>query len=176
MAEKDDNIKLENPLLKLPKTRVVFFNPEDEGFGRSITIDATDPEIKEKIEQWVKENKIGKEEPGVPKFKEYTSDDGKTTIQFSFKINDHTAISGLHGLGAKDIGYGAMVRIAANAFTYNNKFTGGKTRVGQSAQAILVCSPSSHSGEAVLEELFAEEQGNEAEAPDDTISAEEIPF
>ena len=57
--------------LKLQNVKVIFYNDVDEGYGTSITIDATKPEIKKQIEDWYKENNIGKDEPGVAKFKEY---------------------------------------------------------------------------------------------------------
>ena len=142
MAEK------ENTKLKLKEVKVIFFNPEDEGFGTSITIDCTDPAVRKQIEDWVKENNIGKDEPGVAKIKDYTNDDGETTQQFAFKINDYTKYAGLNGLGKESLGYGAVVDLIANAYTYNNKFTGGKDRVGQSVSAIVVRSGARTGGDA----------------------------
>ena len=159
--------------LKLQNVKVVFYNPEDEGFGTSITIDATDAKVKEQIADWVKTNNIGKDEPGVPKFKEYTSEKtGETTIQFAFKINDYTKYAGLNGLSEKDLGYGAVIDLIAQAFEYNNKFTGGKTRVGQSVSAIVVKSAATSGADADLAELL----GDLGEEEPEEAKAEALPF
>lgn len=165
---KDDKKKL-----KLKDIRVVFYNPEDEGFGRSITVDATDSKVKEQITNWVKENNIGKDEPGVPKFKEYTNEkSGETTTQFQFKINDFTKYAGINGLSQENLGYGAIVDLIANSFEYSNKFTGGKERVGQSVSAIVIKSGASSGGDADLAELL----GEVAEEPEETREESDIPF
>lgn len=159
--------------LKLKDVKVVFYNPEDEGFGRSITIDATDSKVKEQITNWVKENNIGKDEPGVPKFKEYTNEKtGETTTQFAFKLNDYTKYAGINGLSQENLGYGAIVDLIANSFEYSNKFTGGKTRTGQSVSAIVIKSGASSGGDADLAELL----GEVAEEPESEVKAGDIPF
>lgn len=159
--------------LKLKDVKIIFYSPEDEGFGRSITIDATDSKIKEQITNWVKENNIGKDEPGVPKFKEYTNEKtGETTTQFAFKLNDYTKYAGINGLSQENLGYGAIVDLIANAFSYSNKFTGGKERVGQSASAIVIKSGASSGGDADLAELL----GEVAEEPEETREESDIPF
>lgn len=162
-----------NTKLKLQKVRVIFYNDVDEGFGTSITIDCTEPTVKKQIEDWVKENNIGKETPGEAKIKEYTNDkSGETTLQYAFKINEFTKYAGLNGLSEKDLGYGAVVDLIANAYTYNNKFTSGKDRVGQSASAIVVRSGATTGGDADLAELL----GDLGEEPDEETKAESIPF
>lgn len=159
--------------LKLKDVKVIFYSPEDEGFGRSITIDATDSKVKEQIINWVKENNIGKDEPGVPKFKEYTNEKtGETTTQFAFKLNDYTKYAGINGLSQENLGYGAIVDLIANAFSYANKFTGGKERVGQSVSAIVIKSGASSGGDADLAELL----GEVAEEPENEVKAGDIPF
>lgn len=159
--------------LKLKDIRVVFYNPEDEGFGTSITIDATDSKVKEQISNWYKENNIGKDNPGVPKFKEYTNEKtGETTNQFAFKITEHTKYAGINGLSDKDLGYGAIVDLIANSYSYNNKFTGGKERVGQSVSAIVIKSGATSGGDADLQELL----GEVTEEPDEKTEASSIPF
>ena len=159
--------------LKLQNVKVIFYNPEDEGFGTSVTIDATKPEIKKQIEDWYKENNIGKDEPGVAKFKDYTNENtGETTTQFSFKINEYTKYAGLNGLSEKDLGYGAIIDLIANPFTYNNKFTGGKERVGQSVSAIVVRSGATSGADADLAELL----GDLGEEPEEEVKAESVPF
>ena len=162
-----------NTKLKLKNVKVVFFNPEDEGFGTSITIDCTAPEVKKQIEDWVKENNIGKDNPGVANIKEYTNENsGETTLQFAFKINEYTKYAGINGLSKDDLGYGAVVDLIAQAYTYNNRFTAGKDRVGQSASAIVVRSGASTGGDADLQELL----GDLGEEPDEETEVSSVPF
>lgn len=158
--------------LKLKNVKVIFFNPEDEGFGTSITIDATSEETRKQISEWVKANNIGKDNPGVANFKEYTPEGGSVTYQFAFKINEFTRYAGVNGLGKDDIGYGSMIDLMANAYTYNNKFTGGKDRVGQSASAIVVRSGASSGGDADLAELL----GDLGEEPEAETEVTGVPF
>lgn len=158
--------------LKLKNVKVVFFNPTDEGFGTSITIDCTDEEVKKQIVEWVKDNNIGKDNPGVANIKEYTNDSGETTLQFAFKINEYTKYAGVNGLGKDDIGYGAKIDLIAQAYTYNNKFTGGKDRVGQSASAIVVRSGASSGADADLAELL----GDLGEEPEEETAVTGVPF
>ena len=168
----------ETTKIKLKDVKVIFYNEEDSGFGRSITIDATDEAIKKQITEWVERNKIGKDEPGVPKFKEYTNEKtGETTVQFAFKINDYTKYAGINGLGQKDIAYGSHIDLIANSFEYSNKFTGGKTRVGQSVSAIVVRTAGVTGNDEDLANLLSE-FGDEAseESDGETVSASSIPF
>lgn len=159
--------------LKLQNVKVIFYNDVDEGYGTSITIDATKPEIKKQIEDWYKENNIGKDEPGVAKFKEYTNENtGETTIQHSFKINEYTKYAGINGLSQKDLGYGAIIDLIANPFTYANKFTGNKERVGQSISAVVVRSGATSGSDADLAELL----GDLGEEPEETVEATAVPF
>ena len=151
---------------------VVFFNPEDEGFGTSITIDCTEPTIENAITEWVRKNNIGKENPGVAKIKEYAPEGKAPTKQFAFKINEFTKYAGINGLGKEDIGYGSVIDLIAQAYEYNNKFTAGKTRVGQSASAIVVHSAATTGGDADLQELL----GEVAEEPESEVKTESIPF
>lgn len=169
MAEKEINPASK---LKLKNVKVVFYNPEDEGFGRSLTIDCTAEEVKKQIEEWVKTNNIGKDTPGVPKFKEYAPEDKEPTVQFAFKINDYTKYAGVNGLSEKDLGYGATVDLIAQAFTYNNKFTGGKDRVGQSLSAVVVRSGATTGGDADLAELL----GDMGEEPESETEISGVPF
>lgn len=162
-----------NTKLKLQKVKVIFYNDVDEGFGTSITIDATDPQVRKQIEDWVKENNIGKDNPGVANFKEYTNEkSGETTIQYAFRINDYTKYAGLNGLSEKDLGYGAVVDLIANAFVYNNKFTKNEDRVGQSASAIVVRSGATTGGDADLAELL----GDLGEEPEEETKVDSVPF
>lgn len=162
-----------NTKLKLQKVKVIFYNDVDEGFGTSITIDCTEPTVKKQIEDWVKENNIGKDAPGVANIKEYTNEkSGETTLQYAFKINEFTKYAGINGLSEKDLGYGAVIDLIANAYTYNNKFTKGENRVGQSASAIVVRSGATTGGDADLAELL----GDLGEEPEEETKVDSVPF
>ena len=163
-----------NTKLKLKNIRVIFYNPEDEGFGKSITIDCTDEAVRKQIVDWVKENNIGKDNPGVANIKEYKPEEGDTVYQFAFKLNDYTKYAGINGLSEKDLGYGAVIDLIANAYTYNNRFTGGKDRIGQSASAIVVRSGASTGGDADLAELLGDLGDEEPEGEE--VKSADIPF
>ena len=162
----------ESTKLKLKNVKVVFFNPEDEGYGTSITIDCTDEAVKKQITDWVKENNIGKDNPGVANIKEYKPEEGDVVYQYQFKINDFTKYAGIDGLGKDDLGYGAVVDLIATAYVYCNKFTGGKDKIGQSVSAIVVKSGASAGGDADLQELLSEV----SEEPDEEVKADGVPF
>lgn len=161
--------------LKLTDAKVVFYTgPEDEKaaeFGTSITI-ALDAEKKKLVEDFVKENNVGKNgdpNKGKANIKEYTNDKtGETTEQFSIKFNNGTQFAGKDGLGQKDLGYGATVNIIAKAYEYT-KFGGG---VAISASAIVVTKGAASSNDADLEELL----DDLGDAPVENVEAEEIPF
>ena len=68
-----------------------------------------------------------------------------------------------------------MVDLIAQAYVYNNKFTAGKDRVGQSASAIVVRSGATTGGDADLAELL-DDLGEEGEEPKEETKAESIPF
>ena len=151
--------------LKLQNCKVIFFNSVDEGFGTSITIDATSEELQEKIKNWVAENKIGKDNPGVANFKTYKPEEAETeTIQYSFKINDYTKYLGIGGLTKEDIGFGAVIDLVANPFVFDNKFGKG---VSSSLSAVLVKEKGKTSADSDLAELMADYEGQEK--PEETI-------
>ena len=128
---------MDNKIIVLTHVNVIFSELVDKGFGRSITIDATDKEIQKAITEWVKANNIN---GGAPKFKEYTNEkDGKTTIQYNFKLSDYTQINGKDGLGEKELGYGAVVNLQARAYEYENKFGKG---ISSSLDGIFVVEPT----------------------------------
>lgn len=108
-------------LIVLKGVNVIFSELTDKGYGRSITIDATNPEIQKQITDWVKANNIN---GGTPKFKDYTDKEGKTTKQYSFKLSEYTQIAG-KDLDEKSLGYGAVINLQARAFEYENKFGKG---------------------------------------------------
>lgn len=122
---------MEETKLILKSVNVIFANLEDEGFGRSITIDASDKDTEKAITDWIIKNNIGKgERAGKPNFREY---EGKK--QFALKLNDHSKFAGLNGLSEKDLGYGAKISLVANAFEYDNKFGKGTS---SSLSAIVI--------------------------------------
>ena len=156
--------------LKLEHVNIVFANLEDEGFGRSITIDVTDKEIQDKISEWVKENKIGKTTPGVAKFKEY---EGKH--QYAFKISDYTQFMGKDGLTKDNLGFGAQVSLIAQAFEYDNKFGKG---VSANLSAVLVEARAKTGADDDMAELLGSLPNDEPPLTDKDapISMDDIPF
>jgi len=135
--------------ITLRNAQVIFVSLKDEGFGRSITIDATGKETKDAITKWVVDNNIGKnDKAGKPNFKDY---EGKQ--QYQFKMNDNTRFAGLNGLSEKDLGFGSQISLTANAFEYNNKFGQG---IGSSLSAVVVERRSPTSSDADLEELLGD--------------------
>jgi hypothetical protein len=148
--------------LKLQGCKIIFANLTDEGFGTSLTIDVTDKELQDKISAWVKANNIGKETPGIAKFKSYTPEDSEeTTIQYAFKVNDFTKFMGVDGLAKEDLGFGAIVDLIANPFPYDNKFGKG---ISSSLSAVLVKSKGTTGADADMEELMKDIGG-----PEETI-------
>ena len=160
--------------LKLTGAKVIFHtSPEDEKaaeFGTSITIELT-PDMKAEVEKFAKENDLGKNgdpNKGKANIKQYTNEEtGVTTDQFTVKYNDKTQIAGVNGLSQKDLGYGAVINLIANAYEYK-KFGGG---VAMSASAIVVTKGSASSTEADLDELMSD-LGDEITEDDTT----QVPF
>jgi hypothetical protein len=142
--------------LKLQNCSVIFYNGVDEGFGTSITIDATSPEVKDKIASWVKANNIGKDTPGVAKFKEYSPEESdEVTLQYSFRINDFTKYLGLDGLTKEHLGFGAIIDLIANPFSYENKFGKG---ISASLSAVLIKGKGKTGSDADMEDLLGDIQ------------------
>ena len=121
-------------LIVLKGVNVIFSELTDKGYGRSITIDATKPEIQKQITDWVKANNIN---GSTPKFKDYTDKEGKTTKQYSFKLSEYTQIAG-KDLDEKSLGYGAVINLQARAFEYENKFGKG---ISASLDGIFIIEP-----------------------------------
>ena len=140
----------DNSKIKLEHVSVVFSSLEDEGFGRSLSIDVTDKELQNKITSWVKENNIGKTTPGVVKFKEY---EGK--FQYAFKISDYTQFAGKDGLTKENLGFGAKISLVAQSFAYDNKF--GKA-VSANLSAVLIEERAKTSADADMAELLGTEK------------------
>jgi hypothetical protein len=152
--------------LKLEHVAIVFANLEDEGFGRSLTIDVTDKAVQDKITAWVKENNIGKTTPGVVKFKEY---EGK--LQYALKISDYTQFAGLNGLTKDNLGFSAKVSIVAQAFEYDNKFGKG---VSANLSAVLVEERAKTSADADMAELMGGQIVPNEEVPE--FSEADVPL
>ena len=146
--------------IRLNGVEVVFANLDDTGYGKSITIAATDPEVVKQITEWVKENNIGKgDKAGVPNFKDY---EGKK--QYAFKINDYTRFAGLNGLTQNNLGFGARVSLIAQAFEWSNKFGSG---ISSSLTAVLVEKAANSASDGDLAELLGDN-------PNATITGVEI--
>ena len=160
--------------LTLENVEVVFANLVDEGFGKSITVNATEDEVKKKITDWVKTNKIGKgDKAGTPNFKDY---EGKQ--QYAFKINDYTQFGGINGLTKDNLGFGATVSLTAKAFAYDNKF--GKGTSG-ALSAVVVKERAKTGADADLAELMGDETPTATGLEDTTdydkpINMGDIPF
>ena len=120
---------MESKELILKHVNVIFSELADKGFGRSITIDATDPELQGQIVDWSEANGV------KPKFKDYTNKEGKTTKQYTIKLSEYTQIDGKDGLTEKNLGFGAIVNVNIRAFEYSNKFGKGKS---SSASGIFI--------------------------------------
>lgn len=106
--------------LILNHVKVLFVELDSKNpFGTSITIDATEPEIRDKIIKWAKENKLNN-----PKFKEYTNEKtNQTTIQYSLKLAKFVQINDEDALG-----YGSLVNILVRAYDYENTFGKGTSK------------------------------------------------
>ena len=135
--------------IRLDDVEVVFANLDDTGYGKSITIAATDAEVVRSITEWVAENNIGKgDKAGVPNFKDY---EGKK--QYAFKINDYTLFAGENGLSKNNLGFGARVTLIAKAFEWSNKFGSG---ISSSLTAVLVKKGANSASDGDMAELLGE--------------------
>lgn len=106
--------------LILKHVKVLFAELDDKNkYGTSITIDASEPDVRDKIIKWSKENGLTD-----PKFKEYTNEKTKqTTIQYNVKLARFVEIS-----DEDEIGYGAIVNLLIRAYDYENTFGKGKSK------------------------------------------------
>lgn len=121
--------------LILKHVKVLFVQlDEDNKFGTSITIDASEPDVRDQIIKWCKENKLSE-----PKFKEYTNEKTNvTTIQYSMKLAKFVNINDKEALG-----YGAIVNILARAYDYENTFGKG---ISKSVTNIFVVEGKKNTG------------------------------
>lgn len=144
--------------IKLQNVKVIFYtgpeDPKSAEFGTSVTVDVTDPTIRNQLVKFCKENNVGKKSDpnrGKANIKEYTNQEsGETTYQYTIKFNDKTAFGGLNGLGQKDIAYGSVISVIANTYDYT-KFGGG---TAMSASAIIVSKPGASSNDDDLKDLL----------------------
>lgn len=119
--------------LIIKNVKVLFVEVNDKDFGSNITIDVTDDSIRSQIESFYTERGLN------PKFKEFTSKEGKTTKQFSIKLAPFISVldeSGItyDGLDALEevaktikLVYGSEINLAIKIYEYNNKFGAGKS-------------------------------------------------
>lgn len=108
--------------LTLTHVKVLFKELKDKkGFGRSITIDCTEPDVKLLIEKWAEANGYN------AKIKDYTNKEGVTTQQITFKISDYTRFGGKDGATENDLGWGAIVNLIVHPYDYNNNFGSGRS-------------------------------------------------
>lgn len=116
--------------LILKHVKVLFVELDTANkFGTSITIDATEPAVRDAIIKWCKENKLSE-----PKFKEYTNEKTNvTTIQYSLKLAKFVEINNVDGLG-----FGAVVNLLVRAYDYENTFGKG---ISKSVASIFVVEP-----------------------------------
>lgn len=102
--------------IELKHVKVVFAELEDTGFGKSVTIDATKPEVKEAIEDWASAQ--GLKNPIKP----YTNKEGQTTFQAQFKLSNYTQFG-----GEGEVKRGALINMVVRPYEYDNKFGKGKS-------------------------------------------------
>lgn len=98
---------------------VVFAETTDQGFGKSLTIDCTEPDLEASIRKWAEANKYDN-----LKIKDYTDKEGKTTKQATFKFSKFINIAGKDGATEKDLSRGAVVNMIVKAYEYNNISSG----------------------------------------------------
>ena len=125
--------------LTLKNVKVIFADLEDRGYGRSITIDCTDPEVADIIKDWCKVTGVN---GGKANIKEYKNKEtGETTLQYNFKLSKFTEIEYKEGI-AERLGWGAVINLTARSYEYDNKFGKG---VGASLAAVFVVEPGTSS-------------------------------
>lgn len=166
--------------LTLLNAEVVFVNLlEESGFKPSVTIKVT-PEFEKQISAFWAENQIGKTGQGVAVFKEYTNKENVTTRQFNVALNPTVKFAGINGLTEKDLGFGAVVNMVINCFTYNNKFSGGKDRQSTNVAACVILRGRKTGNDAVLSELLSITANSTIEVKEDAPApakpAADLPF
>lgn len=166
--DKEKDLKI----IKLKNLKVAFANLEDDNpYGKSIMVVIDDPVVKLKIETWVKQNKIGKDEQaGVAQFNEYEGQE-----RFKFKFTDHTKVVDMTGNDATDcLNRGAVISLIAKAYEYHHKRFG--SGVSQSLQTVVVMKPAVNEEDVAtteyLDELkrdYSEEEHDASMIPDEVL-------
>lgn len=121
--------------LTLKHVKVIFADLEDRGYGRSITIDVTDKDVKKQVEDWCEYTGVN---GGKANIKEYKNKDGSVTLQYNFKLSKFTEIEYKEGI-AERLGFGAVINLTARAFEYDNKFGKG---ISASLATVFVVEPA----------------------------------
>lgn len=121
--------------LTLKHVKVIFADLEDRGYGRSITIDVTDKDVKKQVEDWCEYTGVN---GGKANIKEYKNKDGSVTLQYNFKLSKFTEIEYKAGI-AERLGFGAVINLTARAFEYDNKFGKG---ISASLATVFVVEPA----------------------------------
>ena len=121
--------------LTLKHVKVIFADLEDRGYGRSITIDVTDKDVKKQVEDWCEYTGVN---GGKANIKEYKNKDGSVTLQYNFKLSKFTEIEYKGGI-AERLGFGAVINLTARAFEYDNKFGKG---ISASLATVFVVEPA----------------------------------
>lgn len=145
---------MEDNKLIIKNVKVLFVEVNDKDFGSNITIDVTDDSVRSQIETFYAGRGMN------PKFKDFTSKEGKTTKQFSIKLAPFISVldeSGVtyDGLDALEevaktikLVYGSEINLAVKIYEYNNKFGSGKSA---SVSAIRIVKGAE--GKNVMDEL-----------------------
>ena len=143
--------------LTLKNVKVIFFNKGDDGFKPSIIIDVTHPELQKKITEWVKENNIGKDNPGVANFKTYQPEESDSVIQYTFKITEYTKFVSdpNHDYTKEDLGYGAIINLTVNPFCFDNKFGKG---ISSAIGTVLIKQKANSATDDDLIELLEDDE------------------
>lgn len=103
---------MENKELTLTHVSVIFAELNEESdFGRSVTIDATEPDVLAFITKWAEENNYN------VRIKDYERE-GVITKQVTFKLSRYTKIAGKEGLSEKDLTRGAKVNLIVRTYEY----------------------------------------------------------
>lgn len=143
MTDKEQDDKR---VLVLKKVNVIFAETNQESeYGASLTIDANDPDLRDMIIKYHKENNLSE-----PKFKEYTNErTNETTLQYNVKLAKFVDIKGKENYGAAELGRGAVVNVVINAYDYDNKFNKGTSK---SITAIFIIEPKKNNAMDLIAE------------------------
>ena len=133
-------------ILTLKHVELIFAETKaDSKYGASITIDATDPELRDTIIKYHKANNLPE-----PKFKEYVNErTNETTMQYNVKLAKFVDIKGKENYGPSELGRGAVVNVVINAYDYDNNFNKGTSK---SVTAIFIIEPKKNNAMDLIAE------------------------